>query len=224
MTAQVISVIQSKGGAGKTTLLMTMATHMHNDGAKVVILDTDPQKSTSRFCESFKHFDFDYDYIEEPEKIGKVIKQLKEAGYDVIFIDTAGYKSSMVTFITANSDLVLIPSKADTDNAIGAVKTYRLVEATCENLGKNIDVKVVMMDIDKTTNITREVVEEFRSADIPLLNKFVGHATGYKELLSKGIVQTSGAFRKNTNALMCEFQINNMIDFYNSDLKVVSNG
>jgi chromosome partitioning protein len=224
MTAQVISVIQSKGGAGKTTLLLTMATHMYNDGAKIAILDTDPQKSTFRFCETFEHFDFDYDYIEEPEKIGKVIKELRNAGYDAIFIDSAGYKSSMVTFITSNSDLVLIPSKADTDNALGAVRTFGLVEATCENMGKSLDAFVVMMDIDKNTNITKDIVNEFHKGEIPLFKKFVGHATGYKELLTKGVVQQHGAFRKNTNALMCEFQRNDMINFYKDNLKVVANG
>ncbi|MFK5880125.1 MAG: ParA family protein [Flavobacteriaceae bacterium] len=224
MTAQVISVIQSKGGAGKTTLLLTIATHMYNDGAKIAVIDTDPQKSTYRFCESFDHFDFDYDFIGEPENIGKAIKQLRDSGYDAIFVDSAGYKSSMVTFITSNSDLILIPSKADTDNALGAVKTFGLIEATCENMGKSIKVKVVMMDIDKNTNITKDIVNEFKKGEIPMLNKFVGHATGYKELLTKGVVHTSGAFKNNTDALMCEFQLNNMINFYNNNLKVVANG
>ena len=42
---QIISFVQEKGGVGKTTLLTVLAGLMANDGAKVLICDTDPQKN-----------------------------------------------------------------------------------------------------------------------------------------------------------------------------------
>jgi len=41
---QVISVVQEKGGAGKTTLLTALASLMVADGAKIAVIDTDPQR------------------------------------------------------------------------------------------------------------------------------------------------------------------------------------
>jgi chromosome partitioning protein len=41
---QVIGVVQEKGGAGKTTLLTALASLMAADGAKIAVIDTDPQR------------------------------------------------------------------------------------------------------------------------------------------------------------------------------------
>jgi len=220
MKTQVISIIQSKGGAGKTTLLIALATAMANDGARIAVIDTDPQKNTYDFCEAYPNFNFDYEYITDANVIGPVINKLKESGYDAIFIDTAGFDSSMVTFVTANSDLVLVPSKADQNNVVGAVKTYSLIQSTCMNMNKDIAVYVVMMDIDRATNITKKVVAEILEAKIPLMRTFVGHATGFKEMLTEGIIHKSGATRKNIEALMCELQMKNMLEFYKTKLEV----
>ena len=40
---QVISAVQQKGAAGKTTLLAALASLMAADGARVAVIDTDPQ-------------------------------------------------------------------------------------------------------------------------------------------------------------------------------------
>lgn len=220
MNNQVICAIQTKGGAGKSTLIAAMATYMNKDQAKIAIIDTDPQKSTYEFCKSFDNFNFDYQYISDANIIGAVINKLKEIGYDAIFIDTEGFDSSMVTFVIAQSDLVLIPSKADKNNAIGAVKTYGRVQATAQNMNKVIPAYVVMMDIDKKTNITRKMVDKIKSSKIPMLKTMIGHGTGFKELSTMGKVPKSGATKKYIEALFCELQMKELINFYDRKLEV----
>jgi cellulose biosynthesis protein BcsQ len=171
------------------------------------------------FVKAIQAFYFDYEYITDTNVIGPVIKKLKESGYDFIFIDTAGFDSSMVTFITANSDLVLVPSKADQNNIVGAVKTYSLIQSACLNMNKDIAVYVVMMDVDRATKITKKVVAEILEAKILLMRTFVGHTTGFKEMLTEGIIHKSGATKRNIEALMRKLQMKNMLEFYKTKLE-----
>lgn len=223
MTNQVISFLQSKGGAGKSTTLATIATHMANDGAKIAIIDTDPNKDTLSFCE-LSNFNFEYGFVDNPNNIKPAISQLKETGYDVIFIDTAGADSTLNTYVIANSDLVIIPSKCNKSDAEKAVYTYKRVMAVADNFNKTIPVKLVLVDVDHGTNMTESIRKGLNDANMPLLNVNVGHATGFKELASKAIVPKSGPTRKHINSLMCELQMKQLLEFYNKPFKKVGEG
>lgn len=89
--AQVISVVQEKGGAGKTTLLTAIASLMVQDGARIAVIDTDPQRHLEAWARKEKT-DLDWLYEEDDEKLIPTVKALKKADppYDAIFVDTAG--------------------------------------------------------------------------------------------------------------------------------------
>lgn len=216
MKNQVISLMQTKGGAGKTTSLITIATHMAIDGAKIAIIDTDPNKDTYDFCK-MTNYNFAYAFIDDPNKIKPAIAKFKSDGFDAIFIDTAGADSTLNTYVIANSDLVLIPAKCNKSDASKAVYTYKRVIAAADNFNKEIPAWVLLVDVDHDTNITKGISNGLAKAGIPLLKTKVGHATGFKELTSKGIVPKSGAVLRHINSLMCELQMTGLVEFYNSD-------
>jgi len=222
MSNQVISLMQTKGGAGKSTTLATIATHMASDGAKIAIVDTDPNKDTYDFCKATK-YDFKFAFIDNPNEIKPAISQLKKTGYDAIFFDTAGADSTLNTYVIANSDLVIIPAKCNKSDATKAVATYRRVMAACDNFNKTIETRLLLVDVDHDTRMTNSILSALIKADMPLLNTKVGHATGFKELTSNGSIPKSGAAKNHINSLMCELQMKNLLDFYNKpQLKNVS--
>lgn len=49
MSGQVLTVAQQKGGSGKTTVAANLAVHFCLQGARVAVLDTDPQGSLGRW-------------------------------------------------------------------------------------------------------------------------------------------------------------------------------
>ncbi|WP_143211858.1 ParA family protein [Campylobacter hyointestinalis] len=47
-----IAIINEKGGSGKTTLSLNLSARIAIDGDKTLLIDADPQNSTSVFCEN----------------------------------------------------------------------------------------------------------------------------------------------------------------------------
>ena len=212
--AQVISVVQEKGGAGKTTLLMAIASLMVNDGAKVALIDTDPQKNLNGWA-SKGNIDLDWHFEGDDEKLIPTVKALKasDANYDVIFIDTAGFKSAMSIYAINAANLVLIPSKANEADAKGAAKTYAHVQSVAESMEKDILAFVVLMDIDLLTNITEAVVVEFDRKRIPRLDAVCAHRTGFKEMSSTGFGPT-GSAQTSARELLADLQRKKLLQFY----------
>ena len=212
---QVISVVQEKGGAGKTTLLTALASLMVEDGAKIAVVDTDPQKHLESWAKKGET-ELDWHHEENDEKLIPTIKALKGANpaYDAIFVDTAGFKSAMSIYAINAANLVLIPSKANEADAKGALRTYSHVESVAESMDKDIAAYVVMMDVDSNTNITHMITDAIDAKKIPRIDAFCAHRTGFKEMTSTGRAPT-GSARASAKSVLAEFQRRGLITFYN---------
>lgn len=213
-TVQVISVVQEKGGAGKTTLLTALASLMVQDGAKVAVIDTDPQRHLDSWAGK-EETNLDWMYVENDEKLIPTIKHLKNADdkHDVIFIDTAGFKSAMSIYAISAANLVLIPTKANEADAKGAIRTYSHVDSVATSLDKEIKAYAVMMDVDANTNITHAITEALDAEGIPRIKEPCLHRTGFKEMTSTGKAPT-GAAKKSAQSVLAEFQMLNLIKYY----------
>jgi len=105
-----ISLLAQKGGAGKTTLTVHLAVLAASEGHSVLLVDTDPQKSTGDWWRARK--------ADEPglvevtsDKIPEVLEAAKEAGVDFVFIDTAPHAEPAAYAASKAADLVLIPTR-----------------------------------------------------------------------------------------------------------------
>ncbi|NSY39297.1 ParA family protein [Leisingera sp. ANG59] len=211
---QVISVVQEKGGAGKSTLLIALASLMVADGAKVAVIDTDPQHTLSDWAKK-ESTDVDWAVEEDDERLIPTLRALKksEPAYDAILVDTAGFKSAMAVYAINASGLVLIPSKATETDAKGAIKTFRHVTSVADSMDKDIPAYVVMMDVDPATNITAATLESLDALKIPRLKAMCAHRTGFKEMMSTGR-GPEGSAKRSAQTVLAEMQMGGLIDFY----------
>ena len=213
---QVISVVQEKGGAGKTTLLTALASLMVADGAKIAVIDTDPQRHLESWAKK-EQTSLDWLFEEDDEKLLPTVKALKksEPAYDVIFVDTAGFKSAMAMHAIAAANLILIPSKANEADAKGAKRTFSHVQSVAETMEKEIPALVVMMDVDANTNITQAIVDALDAQNVPRLNAMCAHRTGFKEMTSTGMAP-QGSAKRSVQTVLADLQSRGLINFYRS--------
>lgn len=139
--AQIITIAQQKGGAGKITIAAHFAVALAQKGAKVLIVDIDPQASLkSWYCIREAKFGKGYTGIQLLEssgwRVSSTVGQYK-AQMDFIIIDSPPHTELEAKNAIRMADLVLIPmqpsptdvwaTQATIDFAIQERKNYRIL-------------------------------------------------------------------------------------------------
>ena len=123
----VISFATSKGGAGKTTSAIVLGTELA-EGTHVIMIDADPAKRLTRWST----------LAALPSSLSVITSQgerfiqneISEAQSKATFvlIDLEGSASRLTSFAIAESDLVIIPSGEEQQDADAAIETLAEIE------------------------------------------------------------------------------------------------
>jgi chromosome partitioning protein len=105
-----IAFVTQKGGSGKSTLCINLAVAALEAGRSVCILEMDRQATVSDWAESRAADAPEVAQIDTAQVDG-VMKKLKGAGYDYVFIDTPGVDSAGTLSAIRAADLCLIPCR-----------------------------------------------------------------------------------------------------------------
>ena len=116
----VIAFANPKGGAGKTTSALILASELAARGAKVVIIDADPEKWISQWG-ALPGRPATITIIGEVTE-DTIVDQIEEAATEAQFVvvDLEGTASLMVANAIGMSDLVIIPTQGASMDAKGA--------------------------------------------------------------------------------------------------------
>ncbi len=123
-----LSIIGQKGGSGKTTLAVHSAVAAQEDGARVLIIDTDVQQSAATWRES---------RVEPLPLVAPVtVAQLEDVmaaarhdGITYCIIDTAPHATPEAARVAAAVDLVLIPCRPTAFDLAAAGSAVQIVRA-----------------------------------------------------------------------------------------------
>jgi chromosome partitioning protein len=107
---RVLSLLARKGGTGKTTLAVHMAVAAVQATRRVLLVDTDPQRSAGAW---WRARDGDTPELVECEarRVPDVLQAAAEDGVDLVVVDTRPSVEADTAEIARLSDLVLIPTR-----------------------------------------------------------------------------------------------------------------
>ncbi|MEQ9524771.1 MAG: ParA family protein [Thalassobaculum sp.] len=185
--AQVISALQQKGGVGKSTLVCGIAYLLGRQGAKVLIVDADRQGTCVAYHDTAEKQPFNITAVTDEAGLRNVLATYGP-DHDLVLIDTPGIESQLTAHVAASSDLVLIPSTPSQPDAIGASRTWSLVERVrAANGGRPRDVQIILTKFHHKARITARITEAFLGHGMPLYTHGLQELTGFKEMYSTGV-------------------------------------
>lgn len=180
----IIGVLNQKGGVGKTTLSVNIAAALAHGGARVLLIDADPQGSSLDWSAAREGSPL-FSVVGLPRaSVHKEIEQVGQ-GYDHIIIDGPPRVTDLARSAIMASDVVLIPVQPSPYDIWAADEVVKLVqEATVykENLKS---VFVVNRKIANTA-IGRDVGEALAAYPVPVLAATVTQRVIYAEAAAQG--------------------------------------
>jgi chromosome partitioning protein len=122
---QVISFVTQKGGSGKSTTAASVAVAAFQEGRRVFMLELDRQGTLSDWIESRKAEDGpEFERI-DATMLEKALSTLKEAGFELVVIDTPGVDNPHINAVMRVSDLCLIPCRPTATDLKGCLPTVQ---------------------------------------------------------------------------------------------------
>lgn len=125
---QIVTVATQKGGAGKTMLVAHLAVAARMDGLTVAVVDTDPQHSLEDWWGSREADDIQFVMSSAGDLAGN-ITLLRDAGIDILIIDTPGAVTASVRDVVMLSDIVIIPTRPSVVDVKATIPTVDIVES-----------------------------------------------------------------------------------------------
>jgi chromosome partitioning protein len=208
----VISIGNPKGGAGKTTLALVLADTLASNGARVSVIDADPnaiiEKWAAKRVAAGK--ELPYRVIPRPtesEMIGTIDRISKEDQF--VIIDLEGSASRMTSRALARSHMVLVPFNLSPIDAELAAQAVRAIQEEEEALERRIPFRLVRSRTNAAieTKTAKRIVDAIRAAELPLLNTALVERAAYRDIFEFGMLlseldnaTTSGVQNAITNA------------------------
>jgi len=163
-----IAILSQKGGSGKTTLSVNLAAALAGRD-KVLLVDTDPQASATRWAQQGKGLPFNLVALEAQEaaRFANKLKAFSSA-FDLAVIDTPPQMETTAMVVALLANLVLIPATPSPLDLWGAGRALALVdEARQEREGKPM-AALVPSRVKVGTSLGRELPQALAALGEPV--------------------------------------------------------
>jgi chromosome partitioning protein len=108
---KVVSICSQKGGVGKTTLALNLGVMSEQRGLRTVLIDVDAQQSLVKLADERGHGSVPDVVSAQAARVQNHVEEARQAGADLIIIDTGPNSEIASKLAMQSSDHVLIPCK-----------------------------------------------------------------------------------------------------------------
>ncbi len=184
MSGKIITIAQHKGGAGKTTLSTQLAATLSQSGEKVLILDLDPQGSSTEWFHAREKTLGTRNKVAHAQLQGwRLMRDLKNFTheYDYVIIDTPPHADSESSVSIRNADLVLIPIQPSPLDIWASAPTLKLVLEEKRNL------MIVLNRVPSKSKLNTTIMDKLEGMGIPVSRQALGNRVSFAASIMAGL-------------------------------------
>lgn len=183
---KIIALLNEKGGTGKSTIATNLATALHRQGKRVVLIDADPQ-GTARDWREASPKDANLPPVIAIDRSQILASSLAAVSADIVIIDAPAKAESMAAAIVRVAHIALLviqPSGADVWASAAAV---RLIQVRRE-IGGTIDAAFLVNRTSGSTKLSKLIKKgDWNEYGIEQLDNVVGNRVAFAQAMTDGV-------------------------------------
>lgn len=190
MSALIVVIANQKGGSGKTTVSMQLAGTIAQRGLRVLVADTDPQATATRWAASAPDdAPFPATVIGLSAAEGKVHRELQRHvdNYDLIVVDCPpAVDSTIPQSALVVGDLALVPVIPSPADLWATVGIRRVIDNIRAGANETLISRLLLNQCDPHRTLAKEAVEILPEFGIELASSRLGHREVYRQSVALG--------------------------------------
>jgi chromosome partitioning protein len=183
MKPKIIAILNQKGGVGKTTLATNIATKLHIDGAKVLLVDSDTQGS-ARDWHAAGDSQLSLECIDRPT-LEKDIKKVSY-GFDWVIIDGAPRLEEIAVSAIKCADLIIMPVQPSGLDIWASNDLVEIIKHRQKVIEGDPKIYFCVSRKVANTSLGKEIFEALKPFGVPIMKGFTSNRIAYPNASAKG--------------------------------------
>ena len=177
----ILAFLNQKGGVGKSTLSLNAAHYLVKQGASVLLIDADPQGTSSKWASLREEPPFPVIALARENMAKEIIKHAQN--YDHVVVDGPPRAEALSRAVIIASDLVVLPVEASGASDWASEVTIEQVKEASQ-YKETLKAVFLCSRIISGTVLGKAIREHLADHGIPLLSAFVTNRVQFAEALT----------------------------------------